>query len=145
MLTSPLYAGRIAVAAFLALAGFAQAGTVIPGRPDTVVQTFHEDGSIATQTTFRNGRKIGRHVAFWPGGARRTEALYDGDVIFGRYRSWYPHGQPAELKHYTDGRESGVQKAWSAKGEMFLNVEVRNGRTYGLMNAAPCIPVEGTL
>jgi len=137
---------RSAAALVLAsLAGFAQAGTLVPGRPDRLVQSFHEDGSLASQTAFRDGRKVGRHVAFWPGGGPRVETFYDGDVIEGVYRSWYPHGQLAELKHYSQGRENGLQQAWSSKGELFLNVEVRKGRPYGLVNSKPCLPVAGSM
>lgn len=136
---------RIVTVVFASLASLAQAGTLVPGGPDRIVQVFHEDGTLASQTTFREGRKVGRHVAYWPGGARRVETTYGGDVIEGVYRTWYPSGQPAELKHYTQGREEGVQKAWTEGGELFLNVEVRNGRPYGLINSKPCLPVQGAM
>jgi antitoxin component YwqK of YwqJK toxin-antitoxin module len=141
----PASTNRLLVAAFAGLAGFAQAGTVVPGGPDRIIQVFHEDGTLASQTTFRDGRKVGRHVAYWPDGARRVETTYDGDVIAGVYRTWYPSGQLAELKHYAQGREDGFQQAWTERGELFLNVEVRNGRPYGLINSKPCLPVQGAM
>ena len=102
---------RFVAAAFIGLAGVAQAGSLVPGGPDRIVQTFDVDGSLTSQITFRDGRKIGRHVAYWPEGGRRVETFYDGDMIQGVYRSWHRTGRLAELKHYVDGREEGLQQA----------------------------------
>ena len=38
-----------------------------------------------------------------------------------------------------------MQQAWTGRGELFLNFEVRNGRHYGLVNSRPCIPVNGDM
>lgn len=127
----------------MSLAGFAQAGGLVPGGPDRIEQIFDAHSNLVSQTTFRDGRKVGRHVAYWPEGGRRVEVFYDGDVIHGVYRSWHRNGQPAELKHYVSGRESGLQQAWTEKGDLYLNFEVKNGRHYGLINSKPCVPVAG--
>ncbi len=134
---------RLAVTVFVGLAGFAQAGSLMPGGPDRIEQTFDVDSSLLSQTTFRDGRKVGRHFAYWPEGGRRVETFYDGDLIHGLYRSWHRNGQPAELKHYVSGRESGLQQAWTDKGDLYLNFEAINGRHYGLVNSRPCVPVAG--
>ena len=134
---------RLALSALLGLSSLAQAGSLVPGNPDQIVQSFDDDGTLLAQTTWRLGRKAGRHVAFWPGGAPRVEAFYAGDMIEGAYRSWHQNGQLAELKNYVEGREAGSQRAWTAQGELFLNYEARNGRHYGLINSKPCLPVQG--
>lgn len=136
---------RLALAALLGLSSLAQAGSLIPGNPDRIAQAFADDGTLLSQTTWRDGRKSGRHLAFWPGGAPRVEAFYVSDVIEGAYRSWHPNGQLAELKNYTQGREAGRQQAWTPQGELFLNYEARNGRHFGLINSKPCLPVQGEM
>ncbi|MEO8360377.1 MAG: hypothetical protein ABI672_10135 [Vicinamibacteria bacterium] len=136
---------RLATLSFLALAGVVQGGNVIAFPPDRIVQLFADNGSLLSQTSYRDGRKVGRFVSFWPDGQRRVEALYTGDVIDGVYRSWHANGRLAELRHYVDGHEVGVQQAWTDRGELFLNFEVRNGRHYGLTNSRPCLPVKGTM
>lgn len=134
---------RLALAGLLALSSLAQAGSLVPGSPDRIAQTFDEHGTLLAQTTWRDGRKSGRHVAFWPDGRPRVEAFYAGDMIEGAYRSWHPNGQLAELKNYVEGREAGPQQAWTPQGELFLNYEARNGRHFGLINSKPCLPVQG--
>jgi hypothetical protein len=57
-------------------------------------------------------------------------------------RSFYPDGRPFELRHFLNGREEGLQQAWTESGELYINYEMRNGRRYGFINARPCRPVE---
>lgn len=127
------------------LSGAVEKGAVVPGAPDRIEQVFDERGGLVSQTAYREGRKAGRHVSYWPGGARRIEAFYDGDRIVGEYRSWHANGRLAERKRYEQGHESGMQQAWTEEGELFLNFEVRNGRHYGLVNSRPCSPVKGEM
>jgi hypothetical protein len=57
-------------------------------------------------------------------------------------RTFYPNGQPYELRHFFNGREEGRQQAWTEDGTLYINYEMRNGRRYGFINARPCRPVE---
>jgi hypothetical protein len=57
-------------------------------------------------------------------------------------RTFYPNGRPYEVRHFLNGREEGLQQAWTEDGELFVNYEMRNGRRYGFINARPCRPVE---
>ena len=136
---------RLTLILIAMLASAGQAGGVVPGAPDRIVQVFDEHGSLLSETAYRDGRKIGRHVSYWPGGGKRVETVYNGDVIEGEYRAWHANGQIAELKHYAQGHEVGLQQAWTDRGELFLNFEVRNGRHYGLVNSKPCTPVQGEM
>ena len=57
-------------------------------------------------------------------------------------RTFYPNGRPYEVRHFLNGREEGVQQAWTEDGTLYINYEMRNGRRYGFINARPCVPVE---
>lgn len=57
-------------------------------------------------------------------------------------RTFYPNGQPYEVCHFFNGREEGLQQAWTEDGTLYINYEMRNGRRYGFINARPCRPVE---
>jgi hypothetical protein len=78
----------------------------------------------------------------WPDGRPQTRGEYRHDVRHGEFRTWHRNGRLAELRHYVDGREAGLQQAWTADEVMFLNYEVRGGRRYGLVNAKPCLPAD---
>jgi hypothetical protein len=80
----------------------------------------------------------------FPDGSPRTVGMYLRDVRHGEFRSWHANGQLAELRHYVDGREVGLQQSWTPAGILFLNYEVRNGRRYGLVNSRPCEPTDAT-
>lgn len=57
-------------------------------------------------------------------------------------RTFYPSGRPYEVRHFYNGKEEGLQQAWTEDGTLFINYEMRNGRRYGFINARPCRPVE---
>ncbi len=85
----------------------------------------------------------GRVLARWPNGNLRSdttyrEGIYDGDVL-----TWYEGGQPYQRRHFVRGHEDGLQQAWTDKGAMYVNYEVRDGRRFGYLNATPCVEVEG--
>ncbi len=79
----------------------------------------------------------------WPDGTQKREAAMRGGVYDGDYRTWHPNGRPAEVRRYRDGRQEGLQQAWTADGVLYLNYEVRDGRRYGMVNARPCVTVGG--
>jgi antitoxin component YwqK of YwqJK toxin-antitoxin module len=57
-------------------------------------------------------------------------------------RAFYPDGRPYEVRHFFNGKEEGLQQAWTEDGTLYINYEMRNGRRYGFINARPCLPVE---
>lgn len=103
--------------------------------------TWHYTNAAARRAADVGPERNGVERRFWPNGALRLEVAYRHDVYAGEYRSWYPSGRPYERRHYVAGREEGLQQAWTEEGELYLNYEVRDGRRFGFVNAAPCEPV----
>jgi antitoxin component YwqK of YwqJK toxin-antitoxin module len=62
--------------------------------------------------------------------------------ILEQRRTFYASGRPYEVRHFYNGREEGLQQAWTEQGELYINYEMRGGRRYGFINARPCEPVE---
>jgi len=87
-------------------------------------------------------RRNGRVQTFWPNGRLKSDVHYKEDAYEGEYRTWYENGAPYEMRYYVAGHEAGMQQSWTLEGVLYLNYEVRNGRRYGLVNAAPCATVE---
>lgn len=56
-------------------------------------------------------------------------------------RTYYPSGRAYEVRHFFNGREEGLQQAWTEGGELYINYVMKNGRRYGFINARPCTPV----
>ena len=88
-------------------------------------------------------KRNGRVETFWPNGHMKSDVTYRDDAYDGEYRTWYESGKPYELRHYVAGHEEGLQQSWTEAGMVYLNYEVRNGRRYGFVNAAPCMTVGG--
>ena len=57
-------------------------------------------------------------------------------------RTFYPDGRPYQVRHFLNGREEGLQQAWTEDGTLYINYEMRGGRRYGFINARPCLPVK---
>ncbi len=55
-------------------------------------------------------------------------------------RTYYSSGKPYEVRHFYNGREEGLQQAWTEDGELYINYQMKNGRRYGAINARPCAP-----
>lgn len=106
------------------------------------VERFYASGQLQSREYFLNGHKTRRHETFWPNGRHRSVANYADNVFQGEYRTWRENGHPYELRHFDRGREAGLQQSWTDEGELFLNYEVRHGRRYGFINAAPCLPTD---
>jgi hypothetical protein len=99
-------------------------------------------GSIASQLPAQRAPALRpeHRKTYWPNGQVKSAGTFLDDVRHGEYRTFREDGTPYELRHFDHGRESGVQQSWEADGTLFLNYEMRNGRRYGLVNAAPCLP-----
>lgn len=118
----------------LATAGVVMAVVAVATAFGTVfIRASHADTSFG-DASLRDGRV----QTYWPGGVLKSDIVYRNDVYDGEYRTFYASGAPYELRHYANGRESGVQQSWSDEGTLYLNYEVRDGRRYGLVNASPC-------
>ena len=69
-----------------------------------------------------------------------TTPSFSGPLLEER-RTYYPSGRLYEVRHFFNGREQGLQQAWTEDGELYINYEMKNGRSYGFINARPCTPV----
>jgi protein SCO1 len=82
---------------------------------------------------------LGMHVLVAAADHARTG---EGDRAFEKRtfekRTHYPSGRLYEVRHFVDGREEGLQQAWTEDGRLYINYEMRNGRRYGVINPRPC-------
>jgi antitoxin component YwqK of YwqJK toxin-antitoxin module len=75
-------------------------------------------------------------------GLATSASTVTDDKLHGEYSSYYPSGALYQVRRYVQGREHGLQQAWTESGELYINYEARGGRRYGFVNAKPCRPVE---
>ena len=99
---------------------------------------WYADGPMAEQRFYLAGRKEGTHLGWWPDGTLRFRLSLKAGLYHGSQEHRYRGGGLAALNHYENGREVGIQKAWTERGELFANYVARDGRRYGLIGAKPC-------
>jgi antitoxin component YwqK of YwqJK toxin-antitoxin module len=110
--------------------------------PVQQIDHLYPDGGLQSRGFYAGPTKVGHHQSWWPNGRLRSSAMYVDDAYHGEYRTWRENGHPYELRHFDHGRESGRQQSWNDDGTLFLNYEVRRGRRFGFINAAPCLPAD---
>jgi len=135
----------------------------LAGAPFTgIVETRTEDGALVERLPFREGRRDGLALAWYPDGAPRWERRFahgresgvhrgwyaDGQIKFeerftdglvqGVAKEWFPDGTPYRAFTYVDGHEEGLQRMWYVDGEIRANYVVRNGRRFGSLGAKGC-------
>jgi hypothetical protein len=96
--------------------------------------------AMAAQAPAGADARLERRETYWPNGRLKSSGTFVDDVRHGEYRTFRADGTRYELRHFDRGRESGLQQSWEEDGTLYLNYEMRNGRRYGFVNAAPCLP-----
>ena len=96
------------------------------------------EGMLLQYRFFKNGKKEGEHLGWWPDGKPRflfhfKDGRYDGAQI-----TWTPAGVMSTLNHYRMGREEGLQRAWTGDGVLTFNYTVKDGRIYGYRGTKEC-------
>lgn len=128
-----------------------------------------KDGDTLMYSEYRNGRKHGREMIFYPGGNIKEERYYDKGQKSGEHSLWWENGnlkfiyhyekdelngnmkawnEPGQLTaefNYVNGKEEGLQRAWFPNGEVQANYVAKNNRKYGITGVKNCQTYESAL
>jgi antitoxin component YwqK of YwqJK toxin-antitoxin module len=110
----------------------------IANRGLEVRRGWFDDGSLAWERTYREGREHGLHRGWYPSGGKRFEIRYVDGFAEGEAREWYPSGKLLTEFRYVRGHEMGRQRMWTEDGILRANYVVRDGRRYGLIGSVGC-------
>ena len=94
---------------------------------------------------YRQGRKNGKQVAFWPNGNKRFEFFAKDDGYEGELREWNVNGQLFHLGNFLNGQENGSQKMWYENGKIRANYVIIDGKRYGLLGTKNCKNVSDSI
>lgn len=94
---------------------------------------------------YRQGRKNGKQIAFWPNGNKRFEFAAKDDGCEGELREWSENGQLFHLANFVNGQEEGAQKMWYDNGKIRANYVIIQGKRYGLLGTKNCKNVSDSL
>ena len=80
--------------------------------------TLNENGKKASERNFKDGKKEGLHVSWYPNEQKQRETNYKDGKEEGLHVSWHKNGQKLVEVNYKDGEEvEGSRKYWNSKGE----------------------------
>ena len=87
------------------------------GRIDGQVTEWHEDtGLRAGEGEYRNDRREGPWVFWYPDGELRLECSFRDGVQNGKERRYHPGGQLHQVGTMKNGRRNGEYRAWRPDG-----------------------------
>jgi antitoxin component YwqK of YwqJK toxin-antitoxin module len=108
------------------------------GLENGISKQFYEDGKLAEIRFYKDGKKTGEHLAYWPNGNKKFAYHFKDDLFEGEQREWYENGKHFQVMHYMGGHENGLQTAWNPDGTLAANYEAKNGRNYGNIGRKNC-------
>ena len=67
-----------------------------------VVETYYENGQIASRANYKNGKLNGLYETWYDNGKQLSRTNYKNGERNGLYETWYENGQPQESTMYKD-------------------------------------------
>lgn len=110
------------------------------GRIEGVAKEWYQNGQLSEERRYDKGEKNGRHQGWWENGSKRYEYRFIEDRFDGEAREWFADGTPMKIFHYQNGYEEGNQLLYFDDGSIRANYVIRDGRRYGSPGAKPCRP-----
>lgn len=111
------------------------------GLEEGVHKLWYPNGRLQEIRQYKQGKKTGASIGFWPDGNKRYRYYFRNDLYEGIQYEWYGNKQLYSKKKYIAGYESGVQQSWNPDGSIKSNYEARNGRNYGNIGKKNCYSV----
>lgn len=92
-----------------------------------VVKHWHENGNVATEIPYQNGRRHGVARWFHDNGQLSTESPMHDDRVHGVSVRWSAGGTKLSETPYEHGREHGVARRWNEGGVLTRELEYFHG------------------
>lgn len=108
------------------------------GQMHGISRKWYANHQLMEFREYKNGRKNGKQIAFWPNGNKRFEFTAKMDACEGEMKEWSINGHLFHLAHYVNGQEEGSQKMWYENGKIRANYVIINGKRYGLLGTKNC-------
>jgi len=77
---------------------------------------YFNNGAVEEQSTFEDGKAVGKSVSWYDNGIKSEEDQYVGGELDGDIRTWYYNGQPRITARFTQGKRNGWMREYSSDG-----------------------------
>ena len=96
------------------------------------VQESAPTGQLLREVAFKDGRRDGLSVEWYPNGTKKAESNYRADILHGEAREWFPNGKQQTVIHWANGELDGVGKAWQPDGKQQSEVKFKASKQHGI-------------
>ena len=117
----------------------------INGLLSGVQKKWFDNKQLMEERYYRQGKKNGKQIAYWPNGNRRFEFVAKDDGYEGELREWSENGHLFHLANFVTGQEEGAQKMWYDNGKIRANYVIIQGKRYGLLGTKNCKNVSDSI
>jgi antitoxin component YwqK of YwqJK toxin-antitoxin module len=110
-----------------------------------VSKRWYENKILMEERYFEEGKKNGKHTAFWEDGKKKFQFSTKNDAYEGEMTEWASDGKLYHVGNYVNGQEEGSQKMWYDNGKIRANYVIRNGKRFGLLGTKNCKNVSDSI
>lgn len=103
-------------------------GTFKNGKGEGVIKIYHENGQLRSETTYKNGLTNGRGKTYYKNGQLQSEGTFKNGKAEGSFKEYYPDGPLLSERTYENGIENGIRKVYDENGNLSWEVTVKNGK-----------------
>ena len=96
------------------------------------VQLWHENGELAIEANYVNGKQEGLARMWWDNGRPWSERNYVNGETEGWHRVWHENGELEFERTYVNGKIEGLNRWWHYNGELKGENNLVNGKREGL-------------
>ena len=86
------------------------------------------EATLLTEGTYKNGRRDGAWITYYPNGQKAAESNFKDDRKDGREAAWYRSGKKQLEADYKNGVPHGAITMWNEQGVVVLTREYKDGK-----------------
>lgn len=107
---------------------------------------YYEDGTLKRQLNYKEGKKSGKGVLYYPSGKMESEFTFSYNVLQGDFIRYHDNGEKMDVCQYKDGKRVGKGFLFYDDGTLYLELdylphEELNYKTdYSFANAVSYFP-----
>lgn len=92
-----------------------------------MVKHYYEDGSLASEITYKDKKRHGYAKGYYKGGALQGEFNYENGELHGINKIYHLNGRVYRESPYTNGKIDGIQKLYRKDGSLLAEVPYKEG------------------
>ena len=97
------------------------------GKQDGLGVTWYENGQKNGEVNWKNGKKDGLALHWHESGQKKGEANYKDDKRDGLVVEWHYNGKKESEGNYKDGKKDGVWTQWHESGRKSMESHYKDG------------------